>query len=148
MNIEIKTIPRMYPGIAAKVVAGVARFGLSSRVVVSSFDHEQLQSVRAIDAEIATAVLTSDRLCGVARYLDFLDADAFHPGCYADFDSLGFGSVEGHLQTGAIREVRAAGKAVNVWTCNNESHMRALIDADVTVIMTDYPNRLSTVLSG
>ncbi|MGY4827122.1 glycerophosphodiester phosphodiesterase [Sphaerotilaceae bacterium SBD11-9] len=146
VNIEIKTIPRMYPGIAAKVMECVLRHGMMERVLISSFDHEQLDSVRRLNPKVATAVLTSDRLCHVARYLDALDADAFHPGCYGDFDSLGFGSVGGTLETRGIDEARAAGKDVNVWTCNDEAQMRALIDAGVTGLITDYPNRLSAVL--
>jgi glycerophosphoryl diester phosphodiesterase len=142
VNIEIKTIPRMYAGIARRVVEGVARHGMVDRVVVSSFDHAQLQQVRHLSDEITTAVLVSDRLSGVARYLEWLDADAFHPGCYGDYDTLGFGSVSGELDTSLIREVRAAGKAVNVWTCNDESQMRILVSAGATGIMTDYPNRL------
>jgi glycerophosphoryl diester phosphodiesterase len=147
VNIEIKTLPRMYPEIAAKVLACVAHHGLASKVVISSFDHEQLQTVRAMNPAVATAVLSSDRLCGVARYLEWLDADAYHPGCYGNFDSLGFGSVARRLDTRVISEVRAAGKSVNVWTCNDESHMQSLVDAGVTGIITDYPNRLSAVLA-
>ncbi len=147
VNIEIKTIPRMYPGIASKVIECVVRHGMLEKVLISSFDHEQLDSVRGLNQKVATAVLTSDRLCHVVRYLDALDADAFHPGCYGDFDSLGFGSVSGHLETRGIGEARQAGKDVNVWTCNSESQMKSLIDASVTGIMTDYPNRLSSVLS-
>jgi glycerophosphoryl diester phosphodiesterase len=146
VNIEIKTIPRMYPGIAAKVMECVERHSMLEKVLVSSFDHEQLDSVRRLNPKVATAVLTSDRLCHVARYLDALDADAFHPGCYGDFDSLGFGSVGGHLETLGIGEARQAGKDVNVWTCNDESQMQSLIEAGVTGIITDYPNRLSSVL--
>jgi glycerophosphoryl diester phosphodiesterase len=142
LNIEIKTIPRMYPGIAQRVVDSIKRHGMAGRVLVSSFDHAQLVKVRQLSAEIATGVLVSDRLSGVARYLEALDADAFHPGCYGDFDTLGFGSVSGELDTSLIDEVRAAGKAVNVWTCNHESQMRTLVSAGVTGIVTDYPNRL------
>jgi glycerophosphoryl diester phosphodiesterase len=138
LNIEIKTIPRMYPGIARCVVDAVEHHGLARRVIVSSFDHLQLRHVRQLTDEIATGVLVSDRL----RYLESLDADAFHPGCYGEYDTLGFGSVSGELDASLIREVRAAGKAVNVWTCNDESQMRALVSAGATGVMTDYPNRL------
>ncbi|HET7793862.1 MAG TPA: glycerophosphodiester phosphodiesterase family protein [Rhizobacter sp.] len=146
VNIELKTLPRMYPGIAAKALDCVAHFGLMERVLISSFDHEQLATVRSMNAQVATAVLTADRLSHVARYLAALDADAFHPGCYGNFDSLGFGSVDQRLETRGIDEVRAAGKGVNVWTCNDEAQMRALIEAGVTGLITDYPNRLSAVV--
>lgn len=141
LNIEIKTIPRMYPKIAEKIVEQIAHFGLLSRTLISSFDHQQLKKIRDLDHGIATAVLSSDRLYGISQYLDSLDADAFHPGCYGEYDSLGFGSVEGTLQIGAIEEVLATGRWVNAWTCNSEAQIVELIEAGVTGIITDYPNR-------
>ncbi|MGA7812785.1 MAG: glycerophosphodiester phosphodiesterase family protein [Caballeronia sp.] len=141
INIELKTIPRMYPGIAQKVIDQIKLRGLESRVLISSFDHEQLRTVRALDANMVTAVLTSDRLCALTTYLDAIDADAFHPGCYADFDTLGFGSVDGTLQLQHVSEVLASGRWVNAWTCNDESEIDALIRAGFSGIMTDYPNR-------
>ncbi|HTJ91505.1 MAG TPA: glycerophosphodiester phosphodiesterase family protein [Pararobbsia sp.] len=142
-NIELKTIPRLYPGIAEKVIAQIRHYGLDERVMISSFDHEQLRIVRALDARIATAVLTSDRLSALTAYLDAIDADAFHPGCYDAFDTLGFGSVERRLQLANVEEVLATGRWVNVWTCNDDAQIEALIRAGVSGIMTDYPNRLA-----
>jgi len=147
VNIEVKTLPRMYPGIAAKVLDCVMQFGLLEKVLVSSFDHDQLAILRSMSAHVATAVLTSDRLSHVGHYLALLDADAYHPGCYGDFDSLGFGSVDGQLDTRGIGDARASGKGVNVWTCNNIAQMRALVDAGVTGLITDYPTRLSQLRS-
>ena len=47
-----------------------------------------------------------------------------------------------------IREFTGAGLFVNVWTENTPERMHALIDAGVTGIFTDYPNRLTNVLAG
>lgn len=141
VNVEIKSIPRLYPGIAAKVVDEIVRTGMRGHVIVSSFDHEQLLEVRRLDAELPLGVLTSDRLARPERYLELLDADAYHPGCYDDFDSLGFGSVQGTLDTRGIAAVRASGRGVYAWTCNDAAQMRALAAAGVNGIITDYPNR-------
>jgi glycerophosphoryl diester phosphodiesterase len=43
--------------------------------------------------------------------------------------------------------VRAASLGVNVWTENDPARMQALIEAGVTGIFTDYPNRLRDVLT-
>jgi glycerophosphoryl diester phosphodiesterase len=141
VNIEIKTIPRMYRGIAEKVVDLIEKYGLEAHVLISSFDHEQLRIIRAMNEDVPTAVLTSDRLCALLTYLDIVDADAFHPGCYGDFDTLGFGSVDGQLQLRDIQEVLTSGRWVNAWTCNDATQMRVLADAGFSGIMTDYPNR-------
>jgi glycerophosphoryl diester phosphodiesterase len=49
------------------------------------------------------------------------------------------------LETAMIEDLAGAGVMVNVWTENTEARMRALIDAGVTGIFTDYPNRLARV---
>lgn len=145
VNVEIKTIPRMYSGLTKAVVQLVEAMGLDHRVLISSFDHEQLIEVRRLSNVIATGVLTSDRLAKPSDYLRLLDADAYNPGCYGDYDSIGFGSVSGKLESSGIMNVRAAGRGVNVWTCNDKYEMRELILAGVTGLITDFPNRLRDV---
>ncbi|HKB37103.1 MAG TPA: glycerophosphodiester phosphodiesterase family protein [Gemmataceae bacterium] len=148
LNVEIKSLPRGYPGIAEKVVRLIDNLGAASRVLVSSFDHQQLAAVRRLSNAIATATLVSDRLHEPGRYVrEFLDADAYHPGCAGSCDTLGLDSVRGKVDVEVIRDVRAAGLGVNVWTENDAARMRALIEAGVTGIFTDYPNRLRDVLA-
>jgi glycerophosphoryl diester phosphodiesterase len=146
VNIELKMLPRMYPGLAAAVVDLVAALGMEQSVLISSFDHEQLVEVRRRSSVIATGVLTSDRLARPGEYLQRIDADAYHPGCYGVFDSLGFGSLIGELDPRGIASVLKFGRAVNVWTCNDPDQMRRLIAVGVTGIMTDFPNRLREVV--
>lgn len=146
VNIEIKTMPRMYPGITDSVVKLVETMKLEHRVLISSFDHEQLLEVRRLNDVIATGVLTSDRLAKPGDYLQLLDADAYNPGCYGDYDSMGFESVNGKLDPRGIADVRATGRGVNVWTCNKTSQMQELIASGVTGLITDFPNRVRAVL--
>jgi glycerophosphoryl diester phosphodiesterase len=143
VNVEIKAIPRLYDGIAARVVAQVVESDLVRSVLISSFDHEQLLIVRRLHGALATGVLSSDRLARPADYLALLDADGHHPGCHGDFDSLGFGSVAGRLDARGIEAVQRAGGMVFVWTCNEAGQMAALRAAGVTGIVTDYPNRFA-----
>lgn len=147
VNIEIKTLPRMYPGLTEAVVQLVLDMAMEDRVLLSSFDHEQLLVVRGLNDAIATAVVTSDRLAKPGQYLRMLDADAYHPGCCGAHDSLGFGSVSGMLDSRGIQEARDAQRGVNVWTCNDKDQMRQLIAAGVTGLITDFPNRLRDVLA-
>jgi glycerophosphoryl diester phosphodiesterase len=146
-NLEIKTLPRMYPAITAHVLECINHYGMQQRTLLSSFDHEQLVAARALDAHVATAVLTSDRLAKPAQYLALLDADAYHPSCHGEQDSLGFNSVQRMLQRDGIAHVLAVGKDVNAWTCNQPEEMRTLRAAGVTGIFTDYPNRLANSMT-
>ena len=118
---------------AGRTVEIVRDLGMEEDTIVSSFDHVMLAEVRRLAPRIATGVLTSDRLYRVREYLEALDADAYHP---AD-----------HVDRATVKELTGAGLLVNVWTINTRPRMRALIDAGVTGIFTDYPNRLAEVAS-
>lgn len=146
LNIEIKTLPRMYPDLTRDVVKLVVASGMAERVIISSFDHQQLVNVRQLNRRIATGALTSDRLARPGDYLKLLDADAYNPGCYGDYDSMGFSSVSGKFDPIGIKQARAAGRGVNVWTCNDRKEMRTLIAAGVTGLITDFANRVRDVL--
>jgi glycerophosphoryl diester phosphodiesterase len=143
VNIEIKSLPRMYPGIADAVVDLVENMAMQSNVLISSFDHLQLQLVRQHSKKIATGVLTSDRMVDPAKYLDLLDADAFHPGRA----TLGFDSVALTLDTHIIQSVRDQGRAVHVWTLNTEVEMQKAIEAGVSGLISDFPNRVRDTLA-
>jgi glycerophosphoryl diester phosphodiesterase len=146
VNIELKTLPRMYPGLADAVVDLIESMGFDSRILISSFDHEQLVRVRQRTNIIATGVLTSDRLANPGAYLRLLDADAYNPGCYGAYDSLGFNSLDRKLDPRGIINARSFGYRVNVWTCNDKDEMRQLITAGVTGLISDFPNRVRNVL--
>jgi glycerophosphoryl diester phosphodiesterase len=146
VNIELKTLPRMYRELVPRVFASLDRFGMREQVLISSFDHTQLVAARAACDVVATAALSAGRLARVPQYLQLLDADAYNPGCLGDADSLGFHSVDGALDHDTLSAVRAAGKHVNVWTCNDAQQMQQLLAAGVTGIITDHPDRLAALL--
>jgi glycerophosphoryl diester phosphodiesterase len=148
VNIELKSLPRMYPELAEDAVRLVRAMDMEPRVLISSFDHEQLLVVRRLSEVIATGALTDDRLARPADYLRLIDADAYNPGCYGNHDSLGFGSVAGKLDPRGIHDVRRAGRGVNAWICNDKDQMRQLIEAGVTGLISDFPNRVREVLAG
>jgi glycerophosphoryl diester phosphodiesterase len=133
VNVEIKNLPRRYPGIEERIVAAVERLGATRHLLVSSFDHESVAAVRRLNDTIATAVLTQDKLYDPVAYLARLDADAYHPGGYVP-------------DRETIEALRASGRGVNVWTENDPHRMRRLVEAGVTGIVTDYPDRLRDLL--
>jgi len=71
-----------------------------------------------------------------------LDADAYHPSC----DSMGFGSLSEswtarHQRRPGIRPRRQC------LDCNDKDEMRQLINAGVSGIISDFPNRVRDVLT-
>jgi glycerophosphoryl diester phosphodiesterase len=134
VNIEIKNLPARYPHIEEQIVRAIEQADVVGDALVSSFDHETLATVRLLSDDLATAVLTSERLYLPVEYLARLDADAFHPGYRPDPD--------------LVSALRGSNRGVNVWTVNDSTEMRDLIAAGVTGIFTDYPDRLRDVLNG
>lgn len=123
INIEIKI-----PGIARDVVTLVEKLGLTDRVIVSSFLHDQVALAKGFNPGIAGGVLSQDRLVDPGRYVrEIVRADIYSPG-------------RGVFQ-------RADGVGTHVWTVNDPDEMRALVAAGVTGIFTDYPARLRKILS-
>lgn len=146
VNIELKTLPRMYRELVPRVFECLDRIDMREQVLISSFDHQTLLEVRARCERVATGALTSERLARVVEYLELLDADAYHPSCSSACDSLGLHAALPALDTQTIDALRRAGKQVNVWTCNDSATMQTLMAAGVTGIITDYPDRLSQLM--
>jgi glycerophosphoryl diester phosphodiesterase len=147
VNIELKTQSKKESGLANAVVNLVEFMGVNHRVIISCFDHEQLMSVRQLTKNIATCVLTGDRMPDPGEYLQALDADAYNLGCYRDYGTSGFNSLEGKQYLSEISHLRQSGYSVNIWTCNNKEEMRYLIAAGVSGLISDYPNRVRDVLA-
>lgn len=145
--LDVKTIPRRYPGIVNRTVDLIRDAGMESETLISSFDHRLLADVRRRSATIGTGVLTAERLYRPREYMRALDADAFEPGCAGAQDVVRRGTAPEDLDVDAMRELTSDGLLVNVWTENSLARMRALIEAGVTGIFTDYPNRLGQVLA-
>jgi glycerophosphoryl diester phosphodiesterase len=145
LNIEIKSIPRMYVDIARKVVEQVECIGMNNNVLISSFDHLQLVEVRRLSKAICTAALSRDRLVHVENYLESFDCDGFNPGAIGDCDTIGFGSVDGNLDLSEVNRLMSAKKMCFIWTCNDNAQIKKLVDAGVTGVITDYPNRFQRI---
>jgi len=142
VNIELKTQPNVTTELAEGVVKLVELMKMDNQVVISSFAHDQLRTVRQLTKTIAIAVLTNDKIENLNDYLCLLDADAYHPNCYCEPDSTGSRKLNRY----GITEVRSTGRYVNGWTCNNKDDMRQLINTGMTGLISDFPNRVQDVL--
>ncbi len=135
VNIEIKDLSgkRGDINIAEKVVGLVHSLEMDGSVIISSFKHEYIQRVRAASAKIVTAALVEKPDPDPVSLLRRMHAQAYNPGT----DALKYEQIQG---------VTAAGGKVFVWTINDEVTMRRLIQAGVSGIFTDFPQRLKKVL--
>lgn len=135
VNVEIKDASDTPADtvIVAKVVALVDDLGMQDQVLISSFNHDYLRQVKALNPSIDTGTLVNQVIIDPIGLLQELNAQAFHPG-------------RKYTYAKQVQALRDAGYDVNVWTVNEEAEMLALIEMGVTGIITDFPQQLKPIL--
>jgi glycerophosphoryl diester phosphodiesterase len=137
VNIELKKQPtdQLSQIIIEKSVRLIEELGMDDehQVVVSSFEHDYLRKLNTLNPSIPIQALTSQPISDLPAYLAELGTDTCNPK--ADVWS-----------TQELREFGQNGIRFNVWTVNDESTMRGLIQAGVYGIITDYPQSLIALL--
>jgi len=136
----------------------IERYNMSPRVSVQSFDWRTLQVIQKLAPEIPTAYLSVaqpwfDTLQrgkpGASAWLSGLDIDDFQQSVPRAVKAAG-----GRIWSPYYKEVtkekidlaHQLGLKVNVWTVNETRAMQQLITMGVDGIITDYPDRLRSVL--
>ena len=135
VNVEIKDASGT-PGdadIVAKVVGLIERMTMIERVLISSFNHTYLKQVKARNPRLTTGALIEYSLAEPLPLLYELAADALHPQA-------------GLFPLDVITAWRDAGFGVNIWTVNDPVQMKALVEARVSGIFTDFPQTLHSIL--
>ena len=138
VNVELKEQPTGDLGqvLVAKSVALIQELGMDKgdRVAASSFNHEYLKEIRALNPRIPIQALTSQKIPDLPTYLQQLGTNACNPKA----------GIWKPQELGALGQ---SGIEFNVWTVNDESEIKQLVEANVHGIITDYPQTLSLILS-
>jgi len=138
VNVELKDQPTAELGrvLVEKTVALIQELGMAEgdRVAVSSFNHEYLKVTQASNPRIPIQALTSQKIGDLAAYLQQLGTNACNPKA-------------GVWKPQELGELGQSGLEFNVWTVNDESEMKQLIEAGVHGIITDYPQTLLLLLN-
>ena len=141
MLLEIKVDPAKarYPGIEEKVMAILDRHGMVASTVVMSFEAPTWRRIRELRPDVATCALYSARTlrrAGLTAELDVLKAAG-----------VGYIGVEHTaVDAAAVAEARRAGVGVGAWTVNDAGEMKRMIEAGVTILITDQPDVAKTLL--
>jgi glycerophosphoryl diester phosphodiesterase len=130
--LEIKSGPAW--GVEHAVVATLRDRNASAQVVILSFDPSALDSVHRLDSTMMTGLLCE------------------HPSNDLVERTVRAGARQlvaaGELITSAVVEkAHRAGLQVVAWTINDVEQMQRLIAAGVNGIITDFPDRLLSVLN-
>jgi len=138
---------------ARALIAEVRTAGVAARTTVQSFDWRTLQLVQREAPEMQTAYLTARQ-----NWLDNIRADATLGSPWtAGIRFAQHGSVprmvqaaggriwspyHGDLDDAQLKEARALGLRVIVWTVNDPARIAALLELGVDGIISDYPDRV------
>lgn len=134
INIELKTGIFFYPGIEEMTVKQVKEAGYEDRVIYSSFNHYSILKIQELDPKAKTAFLYSDGLLDAPAYGHEHHVTALHPALY----NIQF--------PGFMEECKKYGLEVNVWTVNEDEHIRYAAKQGVHAIIGNYPDRIAMVL--
>jgi len=138
VNVELKDQPNEALGktLVENSIALIQELGMDDgeQVVISSFNHEYLKTIRAQAPQIPIQALTSKEIDSLAEYLDQLGASACNP-------KANIWSAK------ELAELGQSGIQFNVWTVNDEAVMNQLIEANVQGIFTDFPQTLALILN-
>lgn len=131
LNIELKTNGHE-KRLADMAVEIVKEKDFQNSCIFTSFDFKQADRVKEIDPSLKVGYI-------MKKLPD--DFDVFK----ADVDLL---SVHhGLVDKDFVDKARANNKEVHVWTVNEEAEMRRLIALGVSSIITNYPDKLRSVLA-
>jgi len=135
-NLELKRGRRaVYAGLESAALSAIESRGLLDRTLFSSFCDPVLARLRALSAEVRSALLLSprdpDRPLERARAVG---AEAINPSIFLATPAL-------------IDAAHAEGLAVYVFTVDAEEDMRRLLDLGVDGMFSNFPARLRALVS-
>ena len=164
LNIETKLSPlqpHMTPApeeFARILVDQLRGAGATGRVTVQSFDWRTLQRIQSLAPELTTAYLTAEQKWldnvqtgqpGVSPWTAGMDVDDFGGSIPRLIKQAGgdiWSPYFRDLNRARLKEARALGLRVIVWTVNEAPDMHDLMDMGVDGIISDYPDRLREVV--
>ncbi len=129
INIELKTDIFPYEGIEALVLKEIAKHQITERVIISSFNHESLQTVSQMAPYIETAALFAEILVDFTTYTAKIPADAIHVSLPTAFRR----SIGVALEQGAT---------IRVYTVNDLEYAKQLQQLGIQAVFTDDPEAI------
>lgn len=127
-NVEIKSSVFYYENIEEKTVETIKKYGLSDRMLISSFNHLSIIRSRELAPEIRVgALLGHEGIGNPGYYCSKSGFDCYHPGI-------------GGLTREAVLDCQEHGIAVNVWTVNDMGNLVRVYDWGCDTVITNYPD--------
>jgi len=135
INVEIKS-EAVEHDVVPKVAVLIADHGMLDEVVVSSFSPDALRQMKVADPAIATATLFNKELHTGRDPLEIV----------LEVGSRGFNISSKRVTPEMIERCHRHGIPVAVYTVNEASDMRRLMEMGVDAVFSDHPDRMIEVV--
>jgi glycerophosphoryl diester phosphodiesterase len=146
VNVELKSFPERPPGIVDRVLEVIAATETADRVLISSFDHDDLVAADRGGRRYALGILLATPLLRLAEYArDIVGADTVHVSTEViGSDTIGYrrGCSAAALRHDVVTTLKAQGIPVLVYTVNHQAGgnlARHLAGIGVDGLFTDDP---------
>ena len=133
VNVELKTGIIRYPKLEEKVVDLIQHFDMAHQVIISSFNHYSLKTVKDICPDMPIGLLYMAGLYEPWNYAVAMGAQALHPLHWNIVPEVTKGSKE-------------AGIKLHPFTVDEPDIIQRMIDANVDGIISNYPERVVSLL--
>lgn len=139
--IEIKAGNKTYPGIEDNVVKLIKKYKAEKWALVHSFNDRVLKYIHKTYPEIRLQKLFVSYSGGLM--LDF----KLHSVKLSKYEYVeGFGISKGGVSAKLVKKIHELGKVVHVWTVNSNEDIQEILDLGVDGIISNYPDRVKTIL--
>lgn len=126
VNIEFKTSIIPYPSIVEKTVRLVKERRLQERVIFSSFNHDTIKKVKALDDTLECGFLTVANLLEPGRYCHTYNVEYYHP-VYVSLQ----------LTPEIIENCKQYGIGINTYTVNEKADIQKFLELNIDGIITN-----------
>ena len=133
LNFEIKSGIVIYEDIEQKLIDLIYKHKIKHKVIISSFNHYSIAKCNKISKEINTGILYMEGLYKPHNYAKTVGATAIHPYLHA-------------LNEDVVKEVKKHKTQINVFTVDDEEHMKSFLRLKVDGIITNYPDKLHKIM--
>ncbi|MCD4741262.1 MAG: hypothetical protein K8R67_02100 [Desulfobacteraceae bacterium] len=135
VNLELKKLPENFKDfpIAQRVIELIRRLKIDSdQLIISSFNHSWLRQVEAMESSIEIQAL-----------IGYSESE---PLDWGDFSFPTYNARGTLIDEGQIARAKNNKKMINLFTVNEKDEMVRFINTGVNGLITDYPQRLASIV--
>lgn len=133
-NIELKNSVFSYDGMEEKTIDLIRQFGITDKVLFSSFNHFSMMKCKRLSPSSKCACLTSSWMIGAGAYARKAGLDFINP-------------LYTFLTDENILELNENSIGAQAWTVDREEDMRRLADRNIFAVITNRPDLMKSVLA-